>query len=226
MPKKILFVCHGNICRSPMAEFVMKDMARKAGLEDEIFVDSKACRTDEIGSDTYYGTKNKLREEGVPFTPRQARQITLADYDKYDYAEIEFTDVDPANAEDPKAINPFDVKIGDYYYPNSMYGFYMWFKNHPEMVTSKVQITVNHGETLRVGLRKDVGITNDCLTFDTFQIKYLSGDQFKDEETGIEDVTPVKVEKSNVLYNTAGQIVDDSYKGIVIDSEGNKFIKK
>jgi hypothetical protein len=148
------------------------------------------------------------------------------DYDKYDYAEIEFTDVDPANAEDPKAINPFDVKIGDYYYPNSMYGFYMWFKNHPEMVTSKVQITVNHGETLRVGLRKDVGITNDCLTFDTFQIKYLSGDQFKDEETGIEDVTPVKVEKSNVLYNTAGQIVDDSYKGIVIDSEGNKFIKK
>ncbi len=85
MPKKILFVCHGNICRSPMAEFVMKDMARKAGLEDEIFVDSKACRTDEIGSDTYYGTKNKLREEGVPFTPRQARQITLADYDKYDY---------------------------------------------------------------------------------------------------------------------------------------------
>ena len=150
----------------------------------------------------------------------------MHDTDKYDYEEISFVDVDPANAEDPKAINPFDVKIGDYYYPNSMYGFYMWFKNHPEMVTSKVQITVNRGETLRLGLRKDVGITNDCLTFDTFQIKYLSGDQFKDEETGIEDVTPVKVEKSNVLYNTAGQIVDDSYKGIVIDSEGNKFIKK
>lgn len=82
---KVLFVCHGNICRSPMAEFVMKDLVRKAGLEDKIFVASAACRTDEIGSDTYYGTKNKLREEGIPFTPRHARQITLADYEKYDY---------------------------------------------------------------------------------------------------------------------------------------------
>ena len=83
--KKILFVCHGNICRSPMAEFVMKDMVRKAGLEKEIFVDSKACRRDELGSDTYYGTKDKLREEGIPFQPRQARQITSADYEQYDY---------------------------------------------------------------------------------------------------------------------------------------------
>ena len=63
----------------------MKDMVRKAGLENEIIVVPKACRTDEIGSDTYYGTKNKLREEGIPFTPRQASQITLDDYDKYDY---------------------------------------------------------------------------------------------------------------------------------------------
>ena len=63
----------------------MKDMVKKAGLENEIIVDSKACRTDEIGSDTYYGTKNKLREEGIPFAPRQACQITSADYDKYDY---------------------------------------------------------------------------------------------------------------------------------------------
>ena len=85
MPKKILFVCHGNICRSPMAEFVMKDMVRKAGLEHEIIVESKACRTDEIGSDTYYGTKNKLREERIPFESRRATQITYADYDTYDY---------------------------------------------------------------------------------------------------------------------------------------------
>ncbi len=63
----------------------MKDMVRKAGLENEIIVDSKACRTDEIGSDTYYGTKNKLREMGIPFTPRKASQITVHDYDKYDY---------------------------------------------------------------------------------------------------------------------------------------------
>ncbi len=81
---KILFVCHGNICRSPMAEFVMKDMVRKAGLSDEILVASAACRRDEIGSDTHHGTKRKLREEGIPFAPRHAVQITPADYDTYE----------------------------------------------------------------------------------------------------------------------------------------------
>ena len=83
--KKILFVCHGNICRSTMAEFVMKDLVRKAGLEQEFEIDSKACRTDELGSDTYPGTKRALKEHGVPFTPRQARQITRADYDAWDF---------------------------------------------------------------------------------------------------------------------------------------------
>ncbi len=82
---KILFVCHGNICRSPMAEFVMKDMVRKAGLENQIFVDSKACRRDELGNDTYFGTKAVLRERGIPFSKRKARQITKEDYDAYDY---------------------------------------------------------------------------------------------------------------------------------------------
>lgn len=81
---KLLFVCHGNICRSTMAEFVMRDMVRKAGLENEILVDSKACRRDEIGSDTYPGTKKVLRAHGVPFSPRRASQITRADYDAYD----------------------------------------------------------------------------------------------------------------------------------------------
>ena len=83
--KKILFVCHGNICRSTMAEFVMKDLVRKADLEAEIVVDSKACRTDELGSDTYPGTKRALQAHGVPYTPRQARQITRADYEAWDY---------------------------------------------------------------------------------------------------------------------------------------------
>lgn len=82
--KKVLFVCHGNICRSTMAEFVMKDMVEKAGLAGEILVESKACRTDEIGSDTHPGTKRVLRAHGVPFTPRQARQIRRADYEEYD----------------------------------------------------------------------------------------------------------------------------------------------
>lgn len=83
--QKLLFVCHGNICRSTMAEFVMKDLVQKAGLADVFTIDSAACRRDEIGSDTHWGTKQKLREMGVPFTPRHARQITSADYAKYDW---------------------------------------------------------------------------------------------------------------------------------------------
>ena len=82
--QKLLFVCHGNICRSTMAEFVMKDLVHKAGLDDAFTIDSAACRRDEIGSDTHWGTKQKLCEMGVPFTPRHARQITSADYAKYD----------------------------------------------------------------------------------------------------------------------------------------------
>ena len=82
---RVLFVCHGNICRSPMCEFVMKDLVRRAGLENEIFVASAACRRDEIGSDTYLGTREKLDEMGVPYEKRRAVQITKADYENYDF---------------------------------------------------------------------------------------------------------------------------------------------
>ena len=82
---RILFVCHGNICRSPMAEFVMKDLVRRAGLENEVFVASAACRRDEIGCDTYLGTREKLDEMGVPYEKRRAVQITKSDYDGYDF---------------------------------------------------------------------------------------------------------------------------------------------
>lgn len=81
---KILFVCHGNICRSPMAEFVMADLVRRAGREKEIFVASAACRRDEIGNDTYIGTRKKLDEMGIPYTKRRAVQITLDDYEEFD----------------------------------------------------------------------------------------------------------------------------------------------
>lgn len=79
---KILFVCHGNICRSTMAEFVMKDMVKKNGLDWEI--ESAATSTEEIGNDIHRGTKAKLTEKGIPFTSRRARQITNADYEHYD----------------------------------------------------------------------------------------------------------------------------------------------
>ena len=82
---KILFVCHGNICRSPMCEFVMKELVRRAVRDAEFVIDSKACRTDEIGSDAHPGTQRMLRAKGIPFTPRAARLIRREDYDAYDF---------------------------------------------------------------------------------------------------------------------------------------------
>ena len=82
---KILFICHGNICRSPMAEFVMKELVRRAGLEDDFLIESAATSREELGNDMHYGTRTKLREMGIPFTRRAARQIRPDDYDRYDY---------------------------------------------------------------------------------------------------------------------------------------------
>ena len=81
--RKILFVCHGNICRSPMAEFVMKDLLAKAGITD-VSVESAALRTDEIGNDIHYGTRGILVKYGIPFTHRSAWQLTAAKVSEYD----------------------------------------------------------------------------------------------------------------------------------------------
>lgn len=81
----ILFVCHGNICRSTMAEYVMKDMVKKKGIEDKFYIDSAATSTDEIGNGVHHGTRKKLQEVGVPVGNHRAVQITKSDYDKYDY---------------------------------------------------------------------------------------------------------------------------------------------
>ena len=82
---KILFVCHGNICRSPMAEFMLKDMVKKAGEEENFAIASMAATREEIGNDLYPPAKRKLREKGIPFSPRGARQMTRVDYEKFDY---------------------------------------------------------------------------------------------------------------------------------------------
>ena len=82
---KILFICHGNICRSVMAEMVMKELCRQAGVEEQFEIDSAAVSREEIGNDIYPPAKRKLREKGIPFTFHAARQITRADYDYYDY---------------------------------------------------------------------------------------------------------------------------------------------
>ena len=82
---KILFVCHGNICRSPMAEFVMKDLVNKAGLSDQIYIESAATSTEEIGNSVYPPARRKLAEHGIGCAGKTARQMTRADYQNFDY---------------------------------------------------------------------------------------------------------------------------------------------
>ena len=81
----ILFVCHGNICRSPMAEFVMKDLVKKAGMEDVFSIASAATSTEEIGNPVYPPARRKLSEHGISCAGKTARQLRKADYEHYDY---------------------------------------------------------------------------------------------------------------------------------------------
>jgi len=81
---KILFVCHGNICRSPMAEFIMKDLAEKAGKSGELQVDSAAVSREELGNPVYPPARQKLSEHNISCAGKTARQMTRADYGAYD----------------------------------------------------------------------------------------------------------------------------------------------
>ena len=81
---KILFVCHGNICRSPMAEFVMKDMIAKAGLSDKFYVNSVAASREEEGNFLYPPARRELEKHGVPYERKRARLITRQDVEEYD----------------------------------------------------------------------------------------------------------------------------------------------
>lgn len=82
---KIMFVCHGNICRSPMAEFVMRDIVQKAGCAKDFLIQSSATSREEIGNPVHYGTRNKLAEYGIDTKGKYAVQLTKSDYDNYDY---------------------------------------------------------------------------------------------------------------------------------------------
>ena len=81
---RILFICHGNICRSPMAEFVMKNLVKKAGLDARFHIESAATSTEEIGNPVYPPARYKLAEHGIDCAGKTARQLTNSDYGKYD----------------------------------------------------------------------------------------------------------------------------------------------
>ena len=102
---KVLFICHGNICRSTMAEFYMKHIVNKAGLTDSVYIESAATSREEIGNDTHYGTKQKLDEMDIPYTRRKARQVTMYDYRNFDYLII----MDENNARNLRLIIDDDV---------------------------------------------------------------------------------------------------------------------
>lgn len=82
---KILFVCHGNICRSPMAEFVMKDLVQQSGYSSQFFIASAATSTEEIGNAVHWGTREKLKSVGISTAGKTAVQMKRSDYNIYDY---------------------------------------------------------------------------------------------------------------------------------------------
>ena len=83
---RILFICHGNICRSTMAEYVMKHLVKEAGVPDDFYIDSAATSTEEIGNGVHHGTRRKLAQVDIPCGDHRSRQVTWADYEKFDHS--------------------------------------------------------------------------------------------------------------------------------------------
>lgn len=82
---RIMFVCHGNICRSTMAEFLMKDLVKKMGKEKEYFIRSSGTSSEELGNPVHYGTRRILNQKGIDCSGKYAEKLKASDYDKYDY---------------------------------------------------------------------------------------------------------------------------------------------
>lgn len=97
---RVMFVCHGNICRSTMAQCVLNDMVQKKNLEDEFVIESSATSTEEIGNPIHRGTVNKLNEAGIKVLDHRAVQLKKSDLEKYDY----FIAMDSANVRNMKRI--------------------------------------------------------------------------------------------------------------------------
>ncbi len=103
---RVLFICHGNICRSTMAESVFTYLVKQNNLSDQFEIDSAATSREEIGNTPHYGTVGKLRQEGIPVVPHRARQMTKADYDYFDY----LIGMDTANIRNMQRIAEGDPK--------------------------------------------------------------------------------------------------------------------
>ncbi len=101
---KVLFICHGNICRSTMAQSIFTHMVKNRGLENQFEIDSAATSREEIGNPPHYGTVRKLQQEGIPVISHRARQMTREDYEHYDY----LIGMDSANIRNMNAISGGD----------------------------------------------------------------------------------------------------------------------
>ena len=82
---KVLFICHGNICRSTMAQYVFQNLINRHNLTDQFYIDSAATSREEIGNPIHHGTRRKLKEVGIPCGDHRARQLEKREYDEFDY---------------------------------------------------------------------------------------------------------------------------------------------
>ena len=101
---KVLFICHGNICRSTMAQSVLTHMVKQRHIDHLFYIDSAATSREEIGNGPHYGTVTKLRQENIPLIPHRAVQMTKADYEEYDF----LIGMDSANIRNMNRIAGFD----------------------------------------------------------------------------------------------------------------------
>ena len=149
--KKILFVCHGNICRSPMAEYIMRDLVKKAGLEDQFQIASAATSREEIGNPVYPPARRKLAEHGISCGGHAARQLRNSDYEEYDL----LIGMDRANLR-----NMYHICGGDF---SDKMHLLMEYAGHPEQEVADPWYTDDFDATWRDVLAGCQGLLDNLL---------------------------------------------------------------